>query len=1110
MKKLLTNDFLLKGRKCKKFLLIMRLSLILTFATLLNATASVYSQSVKVNLDLKNATLETVFKSIQDQTEFDFFYKNDQLPQNKVITKNYENTRVDQILDEVLEGTGLIYRVLNTDIVVTKGTTRSSSQRGNNIVAQQQTKTITGTVTDENGQPLPGVTVVVKGTTTGTVTNADGEFNLQIPLNSESLTFSFVGFKSQEIQIGSTTNFDIQMVQDVIGLDEVVAVGYGTMKRSDLTGAISSVSGSDLAETLSPNLLEQAQGRLAGVDIVKNNGSPGSPSTIRIRGNRSINASNDPLYVIDGIPTSLSISDFNPRDIESVEVLKDASAVAIYGSRGANGVILITTKRGKEGKTVIESNNYYGVKSAIENIDLMNGQQFAEYVRIARGLERNDNSQDETILGELQTENLRQGFDTNWLDLILKTGKQQEHQVSFSGGNQAVNYYISGSYYVEEGVVKKSDFERFSIRTNIDGRFSEKLKVGVSLTASTDLRNQMSNAPLGNAITYNPLINPYDDEGNIIPYPNPLEGLVASPLLNYAPNQYFDETKGYRFFSNLFGEYNLTNDFSYRLNFGTDVRYSRRGQFNGDYDGSLSSGSITNNLTFAYTLENIFTYEKIFGDHALNLVGLFSTQKQSSENSSLSGRGIPITRSKYYDLGSSGEITGIGSGLSEWGLLSYMGRVNYRFKDRYLLTISGRADGSSRLAEGNKWDFFPATSVAWIISEEDFFNFPTLSFLKFRAGYGQVGNTAIQPYQTLGGLDRTVYAYGDEGAFGFGHSGIANPLLGWEVSKTTNIGVDFGLLDGKISGTMEYYDTKTEDLLLQRLLPISSGFSSVLENVGATRNRGWELTLSFNVINNNSGFRWDIDANIFANKEEIVELFKGTEDDVGNRWFIGHPINVFYDYEFDGIWQQDEVDQAAEYGQKPGDIKIMDINGRDEEGNLTKKPDGIINSDDRMILGSTVPDWSGGLTNRISYKGFNFSMLIYTRQGQMLNSSLHDLGGNNWEGRRARLNFNYWTPDNPSNEIPIPRWGGTPLYASAVRYFDGSFVKIKNITLGYDLAQELFNFNNISSMQLYLSALNPIFISKYDFLDPETASGNVGVNNYWSSATYMIGLNLKF
>ncbi len=1104
------NDFLPKGRKCKKILLIMRLSLILTFATLLNATASVYSQSVKVNLDLKNATLETVFKSIQDQTEFYFFYKNEHLPQNKVITKNYENTGVDQILNEVLEGTGLIYRVMNTDIVVTKGTARSSASGVNNVVFQQQTKTIAGNVTDDSGQPLPGVTVVVKGTTTGTVTNVDGTFYLQIPESADVLTFSFVGFKTQDVQLGNETSINIQLVPDVIGLEEVVAIGYGTMRRSDLTGAISSVSGADLAETLSPNVLEQAQGRLAGVDIVRNNGSPGSPSTIRIRGNRSINASNDPLFVIDGIPTTLNISDFNPRDIESVEVLKDASAVAIYGSRGANGVILITTKRGKEGIATIEFNNYYGIKSPIENIELMNGQQFAEYVRIARGLDRNDSSQDVAQLGDLQTEYLQKGIETNWLDLILQNGIQQEHQLSISGGNNAVRYYLSGSYYFEEGVIKKADYERFSIRTNIDGSFSEKLKVGVSLTASTDIRNQMSNEPLSAAIGYVPLLLPYDEDGRIIPYPNPFEGLVASPLLNYAPNQYVDETKGYRFFSNIFGEYSVTKDLKYRLNFGSDLRATRRGQFNGDYDGSSSNGSIVNNSSFAYTIENILTFDKIIKEHAVNIVGLFSTQKETFENSSLNGRGIPIVRSTFYGLGSSGEITGINSGITEWGLLSYMARINYRFKDRYLLTASGRADGSSRLAKGNKWAFFPAASVAWIISEEDFFDIPSLSFLKIRAGYGQVGNTSIQPYQTLGGLTRTVYAYGDEGAFGFGHSGIANPELGWEISKTTNVGLDFGLLGGKISGTLEYYDTKTDDLLLSRLLPISSGFNSVLENVGATRNKGWELSFSFNVMNSSSGFKWDIDANVFSNKEEIVELFKGTSDDVGNRWFIGYPVNVFYDYKFDGIWQSEETEQATLAGQRPGDIKIADVNGRDEEGNLTKQPDGVINTDDRTILGSTVPDWSGGLTNRISYKGFNFSMLIYTRQGQILNSSLHDLGANNWEGRRSRLTFNYWAPDNPSNEIPMPRAGIAPLYSSALRYFDGSFVKIKNITLGYDLARDLLKIRNLSYMQIYFSALNPVIFSKYDFVDPESANGNVGVNSQLTSSTYIIGLNLKF
>jgi TonB-linked SusC/RagA family outer membrane protein len=1021
------------------------------------------------------------------------------------------DTKVFDILDELFKDTDVSYRVYDRQIALID---ESVTFPGNPLAAGQmnaggQQPTVSGKVTDSDGQPLPGVTVVVKGTTQGTVTNADGNYSLSSIPEDATLVFSFVGMRTQEIVVGNQTSINVTMEIDAIGIEEVVAVGYGTMKKSDITGAISSVSGEELAETISPSFLEQAQGKLAGVDIVKNNGSPGANSTIRIRGNRSINASNEPLFVVDGIPTTQSISDFNPRDIESVEVLKDASAVAIYGSRGANGVILITTKRGKSGKALIEVNNYYGIKSAVEDLELMTAQDFIEYRRVAYGVDRNDSSQDELVFLGYE-DNLKNETNTNWLDLIFQIGKQQEHQLSVSGGNSNLRYYISGSYYFEEGLIKQADYERFSLRTNIDGDVSEKLNVGVSLTASTDIRNQMPTSLVNNAIQYPPILEPYDENGQIIPYPDPVEKAVPTPLLNYAPNQYVNETKGYRFFSNLFGNYSFSKNLSYRLNFGTDVKVTRGGQFDGGYDGSTSDGSINNNFLFAYTLENILTYDKTIDNHGVNIVGLFSTQKQTTENSSLSGRHIPLERSAFFNLGSAGEVTGINSGITEWGLLSYMARLNYRYKDRYLLTISGRADGSSRLAAGNKWDFFPSASVAWIISEENFLNSSVLTFLKARLGYGKVGNTSIQPYQTMGGLARSIYAFRDEGAFGYSHSKIANDELKWETSQTTNLGIDFNLWNGKLSGNIEYYNTKTTNLLLERFIPTSSGFNSILENVGSTKNRGWELSLSYNIINNNSGFKWDIDANIFSNKEEIVELFKGKSDDIGNRWFIGYPINVFYDYKFDGIWQSSEAEEANLAGQAPGHIKIADVNGRDEEGNLTNKPDGLRDTDDRTIIGSTVPDWSGGLTNRFTYKGFNFSMLLYSRQGQTLQSQLHNLSGNAWEGRRPRLNFNYWTPDNPSNEIPMPRFAGAPLYATSLQYFDGSFVKIKNITLGYDFARNIIKDKKVSVVQLYFSALNPLIFSKYNILDPETSNGVVGGNSHFSSSTYIIGLNLKF
>ena len=972
-------------------------------------------------------------------------------------------------------------------------------------------RTITGKVTDAGGAGLPGVSVVLKGTSRGTTTNGEGSFTLEVPDSGpDVLVFSFVGYEPQEITMGNRTRIEVTLLEDTKALEEVIVVGYGTQKKRDLTGAISSISSKEIAETPAANLLQNAQGRLAGVDIVRANGNPGAEPVIRIRGNRSINAGNGPLYVIDGIPTDVSINDFNPNDIESMEVLKDASAVAIYGSRGANGVILITTKRGKAGKAVISYDGYYGIKKAQKDLNLMNGEQFARYSRQSRGIDGNDASQDNTFFDPLEIANLQNGVETNWLDYILRDGQQQQHQVSASGGSDKTTYYLSGAFFDEKGIMQKSDYQRYSFRANLETKLTNRLRVGLSSTVASDLQNVMNNGPYSDALLMSPLVEPFDADGNFLPFPNPREALVSSPLLEYQPGQYTDERKKYRIFANIFAEYRLAEGLNYRLNYGPDFSSFRQGEYNGTLAGSANTAEVTNRQIFAYTLENILTYRKSFGKHALDAVGLFSTQQNRTESSNARARNIPVESSLFYNLGSAQDILGIGSGLSEWGLLSYMGRVNYSFNNRYLLTLTGRADGSSRLSPGNKWAFFPSVSAGWVISDESFFgNKKILSFLKLRAGYGAVGNTAIAPYQTLGGLERSTYAFGNDPAFGYGLNVIPNPDLRWEISSTLNVGMDFGFLNDRITGSLEVYKTNTTDLILERLIPITSGYESVLQNIGATSNQGWELTLNGNVLPATSGLRWEAGLNVFSNKEQIVELFNDG-DDVGNGWFIGEPIRVFYNFKQEGIWQTNQADQAAKVNQLPGDIRIADVNGRDADGNLTKQPDGQINADDRTVLGSTVPKWSGGLTNRFNFKGIDFSFLIYARQGQMIRSDFHNLGGNLWQGRYNAINFDYWTPTNPANKIPEPSAAAAPLYDDAVRFFDGSFVKIRNIVLGYTIPKTLSSKIGLSSLRVYATADNALIFSPYKFVDPETSNGIVGGGSPMTSATYVFGLNLKF
>ena len=1069
----------------------------------------------KVSVQATGQSLSHVLASLEKSARVKFSYNSRTVDLSQPVTVKASNEPLADVLSRILTPLKINYLQVSNRIVL-----RNEVAQSLNIITRVPALTIpvpipldftvTGKVTDESGEGLPGVSVVVKGTQRGTTTSQEGTYSVAVPDGAATLVFSFVGYVSQEVPVNKRSQIDIRLGTDTKALNEVIVVGYGTQKKRDLTGAISSITSRDIAETPSSNFLQNAQGRLAGVDIVRTNGNPGSAPTIRIRGNRSINASNNPLYVIDGIPTDVSINDFNPNDIESMEVLKDASAVAIYGSRGANGVILITTKKGKEGKAVISYDGYYGIKKAQKNLNLMNGEQFAQYSRVARGIAANDASKDNTFFSTLESDNLKNGVETDWLDLILRDGQQQQHQISASGGNQNTTYYLSGAFYDEKGIMQFSDYQRYSFRANIETKLTERLRVGVSSTVSSDLQNVMGNGPYTNALQFSPLVQPYDADGNFIAYPNPREGLLTSPLLQYQPGQYTDERRKYRVFANIFAEYTFTEGLTYRLNYGPDFSTSRQGQYGGTLAGSANTAEVTNQQNFAYTLENILSYNRKFKDHSLNVVGLFSTQTNRFESSGAAARNIPVESSLFYNLGSAETVTGINSSLTKWGLLSYMGRINYSFRDRYLLTLTGRADGSSRLSQKNRWAFFPSVSAGWVISDEAFMSsVKTISFLKLRAGYGAVGNTSIAPYQTLGGLERSVYAFGNDPAYGYALNVIPNPDLRWEISSTLNLGMDFGLLNDRLTGSLEVYKTNTTDLLLNRLIPITSGYESILQNIGATSNQGWELSLNGTILNLPNGLKWDANLNIFSNKEKIVDLFNG-KDDVGNQWFIGQPISVFYNFKQEGIWQTDQADEATKAKQKPGDVRITDVNGRDAEGNLTNQPDGQINSDDRTVLGSTVPKWSGGLTNRLSFKGIDFSFLVYARQGQYLRSDFHNLGGNSWQGRYNAINFDYWTPDNPVNKIPRPNSAAAPLYSDAVRFFDGSFVKIRNITLGYTLPKAITSKIKLNSLRLYATADNALIFSPYKLVDPETSNGIVGGGSPMTSATYVFGLNLKF
>ena len=913
---------------------------------------------------------------------------------------------------------------------------------------QAQDVQVSGTVADETGSPLPGVTILLKGTTRGTTTDLDGKYSITAP-SSGVLVFSFIGYNNAEETIGSRTKIDISLNPDVSNLEEVVVVGYGTQKKSQLTGAISSVGNKEIQELPITDARQALQGRAAGVDVVQPGSKPGSAPQVRIRGRRSFNASNEPLYVIDGIPTVGGLEDINPQDITSMEVLKDASATAIYGSRGSNGVVLITTKRGGAGKTVVSLDSYYGISSELGRIEVFDGPAFAEYKRESRRatgaypegpatLEA-----DKKLFEPVELESISLGRSTDYVAGLMRQGNIQSHQVGVSGGNDKTTFFVSGNYFKDMGVVINQDFTRYTFRINLDHKITKNVSIGTSTLFTMSERNGENFNPIGGALQENPLGKPYDDEGNLIFLPTS-DGLRTNPFAEVVPGAQVDETYRTRIFNSLYVNWEITKGLTYRVNFGPDYTVRRNGRFTGSQTnsrrGADPTGSVDDRFQFNYTLENILNYTKTFNSvHNLNFTALQSFQRDRFEQSSISVLGIPAPSQLYHRLGDASQITGASTNLVEWALLSYMGRVNYDYKGKYLLTASARADGSSRFGENNKFGFFPSAAFGWNMHQEEFLkNSSFVDQLKFRVSYGSIGNQAITPYQTQALLARTSYSWDNTAAFGYWPNTIGNPDLRWETSTTFNTGFDFSIFKNRVFGSIEYYVTNTSDLLAPQPLPNSTGFGGFTTNIGETQNRGIEMSLS--TLNIEKGdFSWSTDVIFTRNREKIVSLPNG--DDIAAGRFIGQPLTVFYDLKKIGIWQTSEKDLAASFGDKVGEIKIQDTNG-----------DGRINSLDRVILGSAVADFALGMTNRFNYKGFDLSFFVFGRFGSMIRSQFHQ-SFNSLFGRYNNLAVDYWTPNNPTNAYPRPNQNQEfPKYNSSMSLFDGTFVKVRNINFGYNFS----------------------------------------------------------
>ncbi len=960
--------------------------------------------------------------------------------------------------------------------------------------------TISGTITDdEDGSTLPGVNVVVKGTTVGTVTNIEGGYSLRVPADAQTLVFSSVGYGVREEEIGNRTTIDIRMEPDLRSLNEVVVVGYGTQDSRDVTAAIASVSAEDIEKIPVASGVQAIQGQVAGVDVMSGGGRPGEAPSIRIRGRRSISASNDPLYVIDGIPQTSSTSaifDINPQDIESMEILKDAASTSIYGSRGANGVILITTKRGEPGETKVTYNGYYGISNALRTADMMNGAEFAALKRESRRWDpetrlvdyNGELPADELVFDDpVELESIELGRSTDYQDLVLQNGYQTNHQLSVRGGTEKTRFSVALGYFKEQGIISVLDYTRTNGTLNLDHQINDVFKVGLSTITSYSTQNFGNGSIMGEALANNPLGVPYDEEGNLRFLPTN-DGIRTNPLNELVENAYIDERRAIRIFAPLFLEAKIADGLKYKATFGPDIRLERNGFFAASRTNTNRGGparaAADNQQSIGYTLENLLTWEKNYSNrHEFKVTLLQSIQASRFEGYGVNVANLPYESQLFYNVGTA-EVKGdLGSRLSTWQLASFMGRVNYKFLDKYNIQATLRADGSSRLAEGNQWSYFPGISAGWRISDEAIFaDSDFLQELKLRAGYGLVGNTSINPYQTFGRLRRTTYAWDETPAFGYALDEIPNELLGWETTSEVNVGLDYGLFGGRVFGSLDFFRANTNDLLLFRNLPYTSGYDNILQNTGSTQTQGVEFFVAANIVNSPGGFKWNASFNASRVNEEITSLALTDEagnpiDDVGNGWFIGQPIKVYFDYEKEGIYQLDEVDLARDREQKvPGEIKIKDQDG-----------DGLITPADRKIIGTDLPKILGGITNSFEFKGFSFSFFFYYRLGHTIRSRFHD-SNNSLFARYNNLDVDYWTKDNPTNAFPRPNQNQEfPRNGSSLTYFDGSYVKLRNVNLGYKFPESITNRIGMSNLRVYASGQNLWFWSRFDTFDPETS-----------------------
>ncbi len=1125
---------LFKGSLLRKLLNIMKLTTILMFLALMQVTAASFSQGNKLNLTFKDQTIKEVFYEIERQSDYSIFYKNEMLKNIEQKSGNYQGIDVFEVLEDLLLDENLTYQVKGRLIMIV------SKDGEFERIIKQQTKAVNGKVTDESGLPLPGVTILVKSTIQGTISDEDGNYSLSSVPADATLVFSFVGMLSQEIVVGDQATINVTMMVDAIGIEEVVAIGYGTVKKSDLTGSVSSITDDDFNKGISTSVDQLISGRSPGVDVVQTSSEPGGGVSVRIRGNTSVNATNEPLYVIDGVPLDNSsplsstsggrtllgsnpnaknpLNTINTSDIESVEILKDASATAIYGARGANGVILITTKSGKAGKMSINYNFYGGNQTLAKKRDVLST---SEYIDVINGMEQDRGDDPPFSASDIAAI----GEGTDWQDEIFRDAIVQNHTLSFSGGKNNTTFYTSLNYFDQKGIVKNTGIKRYVGRLRLNQKWSDRFSLQVIINTSLiqddnsidNIQINENAGPINTAFLYDPTEPVWNEDGTINKSPNLtinnpvglVEGVSSKSEIN-------------RTYGNLSMNYNLTDDLVAKLNFGSDrqtnvvdVYNSRLTIYGEDNKGASNIASrITSNVLSEFTLN----YSKDINENQkISVLGGVTYQAFSRRYYSMGIMGFPSDITKTDAMGL-GNITyaAMGSSRSKNTLLSYLGRVNYSLLGRYLFTASFRADGSSRFGENNKFGYFPSFAFGWKLEEEafipDFFK-----QLKLRASWGQTGNQGIGNYASL-----TTFSAGNTALLGgalvqgTNPSRVPNPGLKWETTIQTNAGIDFSIFDGRLSGSFDYFNKQTKDMLLYVPLPPSTGYGSVLKNLGKMENKGFEIFLnSVNVSSSN--FSWSTTLNFSAVNNEVVDIgdavriLRGGLQGVGNTSIVieGEPIDSYYGAEIIGIFgSQAEVDASSQPGASPGYPIFRDVNN-----------DGSITDEDRVMLGKPMPDFTYGLQNMISYKNFTLDFFIQGQEGaEMLNvNSIESLFPSNpRRNMYSEHGLNRWTENNkdtkwPSGTFPSAYVG--PSKVSNLVVEDASYIRLKTVRLSYTIPARKINFLN--SAEVYVLGQNLFTITDYSGFNPETnslgrSSARVDYSSYPLAKVWMLGVNLEF